>query len=194
MKDIKSTNEDVLKVAFTGHRPEKLGGYDFNNINNLKIMSALYKSTKSILETKFHDFKFICGGAIGVDQMGVFIVDKLRTNQFKDKNIKIEIAVPFKNQSNNWFTSEDVNRYKNQLKIADEVTYIDTLSDYKISGCEENVYHVAKLQKRNEYMIDKCDILIAVWNGSKSGTKNCIDYAKKKNKEIIYINVNDILR
>ena len=41
-------------------------------------------------------------------------------------------------------------------------------------------------------MIDNSDILIAVFDGSKSGTKNCIDYAKKHNKEIIIIDLNKI--
>lgn len=43
------------------------------------------------------------------------------------------------------------------------------------------------MQKRNEYIVDHSDKVIAVWDGSKSGTKNCIDYAKKVGKDIIYI-------
>lgn len=43
------------------------------------------------------------------------------------------------------------------------------------------------MQKRNEYMVDHSDKVIAVWDGSKSGTKNCIDYAKKVGKDIIFV-------
>jgi len=43
-------------------------------------------------------------------------------------------------------------------------------------------------QIRNEFMCDKCDILIACYNGDGSGeTYNCIQYAKKNGKEIIII-------
>lgn len=189
-----STSNKTLRIAFTGHRPDKLGGYDFYSVNNSKIMISLSKVVKSLLETGYNNFKFISGGAIGIDHMSVFIVDKLRNNQFKNKDIEIEIAVPFRNQSSNWFNQDDIDRYNAQLKIADKVTYIDTLNDYKVNDCEENIYHIGKLQRRNEYMVDNCDILIAVWNGSKSGTKNCIDYAKKTGKQIIYININDILK
>lgn len=44
------------------------------------------------------------------------------------------------------------------------------------------------MQKRNEWMVDNCDILIAVWDKSPGGTKNCVDYAESKKKQIIYIN------
>jgi len=44
-------------------------------------------------------------------------------------------------------------------------------------------------------MVDNADIVIAVWNGdekSKSGTWNCIKYARKKGKKIIYIDPNNL--
>jgi uncharacterized phage-like protein YoqJ len=39
-------------------------------------------------------------------------------------------------------------------------------------------------QKRNEWMVDNSDILIAVWDGSTGGTKNCVDYALKHDHRI----------
>lgn len=36
-------------------------------------------------------------------------------------------------------------------------------------------------------MVDKSDIVIAIWDGSNSGTGNCVNYAKSKNKKIIKI-------
>ena len=49
------------------------------------------------------------------------------------------------------------------------------------------------MQKRNEYMVDKCDILLAVWDGSAGGTNNCVKYARKLDKEIIIIDPRKIL-
>ncbi len=47
-------------------------------------------------------------------------------------------------------------------------------------------------QKCGEYVVDNCDILIAVWDGKKArgvgGTANIVRYAKEKKKKIIYIN------
>jgi uncharacterized phage-like protein YoqJ len=44
-------------------------------------------------------------------------------------------------------------------------------------------------QRRNEYMVDNADMVIAFWDGSTSGgTFNCVEYAKRKKKEIYQIN------
>ena len=60
-------------------------------------------------------------------------------------------------------------RYNHILKNAD---YITTISDH---------YYKACYQKRNEWMVDRSSLVIAAWNGQPSGTKNTIDYAKRKN-------------
>ena len=44
------------------------------------------------------------------------------------------------------------------------------------------------MQKRNEYMVDNSDYVIAVWNGKPSGTGNTVKYAKKKNKVALLVN------
>lgn len=41
--------------------------------------------------------------------------------------------------------------------------------------------------KRNEIMVDMADAVLAVWDGESRGTKYTLNYAKKKNKEIIEI-------
>lgn len=39
-------------------------------------------------------------------------------------------------------------------------------------------------QKRNEFMVDNSDIVIAVWDGSSGGTANCVKYALKKGRMV----------
>lgn len=51
----------------------------------------------------------------------------------------------------------------------------------------DEAYKPYLMQKRNEYMVDLADKVIAVWDGSKSGTANCVRYAKKCGKDIIKI-------
>lgn len=41
--------------------------------------------------------------------------------------------------------------------------------------------------KRNEEMVDLCDVLLAVWDGESHGTKYTLNYARKKGKKIIEI-------
>lgn len=133
-----------------------------------------------------NNFILLLVGALGFDQFATQVVLELK-NKYKDRKITLEIAVPFKNQPNKWFNKEDIERYNNQLKLADKVTYVDTLEKYKIQGFKEGLYHPVKMQKRNEYMIDDSNIVVSYWDGSKSGTGNCIRYAEKKNRKVINI-------
>ena len=41
--------------------------------------------------------------------------------------------------------------------------------------------------KRNEQMVDACDVVLAIWDGESRGTRYTLDYARKKGKEIIEI-------
>lgn len=180
----------MLRIAFTGHRPNKLGGYDWYNPKNQKIREAIYKEIiKIIYSTKESEFMFITGGALGVDQFAFDVVNKMTLNSPNIQNI---IAVPFKDQPNAWFNKNDINRYKEQLKQADRVIYVDELDEYKRTSTPEGRYNPQKLQIRNAYMVDNCDILIAVWDGSNSGTGNCVHYAKHKGVKIIQINPKEI--
>ena len=43
-------------------------------------------------------------------------------------------------------------------------------------------------QRRNEWMVDHADEVLAVWDGSPGGTANCVKYAKKLDKKIHTIN------
>lgn len=40
-------------------------------------------------------------------------------------------------------------------------------------------YGVEKMQVRNEWMVDHCDLLVALWDGSSGGTGNCVRYARR---------------
>ena len=44
------------------------------------------------------------------------------------------------------------------------------------------------MDKRNRYMVDHADYILAVWNGCPSGTGNTVRYAHKKGKTVIVIN------
>ena len=46
--------------------------------------------------------------------------------------------------------------------------------------------------KRNEEMVDACDAVLAIWDGESKGTKYTLNYARKKGKIIIEVNINEI--
>ena len=183
----------MINVCVTGHGPSNpnLGGYDLNSDKNQRIMLKLYQTVEDILkENPNETINCIEGGALGIDQMFFRSCEVLRA-KYPDK-ITLEVAIPFKNQANKWFNKTDIDRYYKQVLIADDVTFVDELEKYHLKGIENEVYHPAKMQKRNMYMVDKADIVIAVWDGSKGGTGNCVNYAKKINKTIIRIDPREV--
>ena len=162
-----------MKVSFTGHRPNKLGGYQNNPISDYVKEKLTEKIEKCILDGVDN---FISGMAIGVDTWAAEIVLQLKE---KYSHIKLEAAIPFKGQEGKWPDfSQDI--YNNILKKCDKITIV----------CE-GTYAAWKMQKRNEYMVDNSDLVIAVWDGTTGGTKNCIKYARSQSKKVIWINPND---
>lgn len=168
--DIYLFSMDNLKhkiCAITGHRPK---GFPWNyQDKNCGQHKEYLKSLEGVLsELIAEGFNyFISGGAIGADQDFAEIVLKIKKHY---PHIRLEIAVPCPNQDIKWCES-DKKRYRRILKKAD---FINILSTAYTSRC---------MQERNEYMADKCDLLLVVWNGQKSGgTYNTFIYAKGKNK------------
>lgn len=150
-------------VAFTGHRPDKLGGYKLPNPTYLHVCQQIDKALQEMKPEKV-----ISGMALGVDQWAAHIAYKLK--------IPFLAAVPFEGQEKAWPKISQVT-YHLLMRMASERHIV----------CDGG-YAAYKMQVRNEWMVDHCDLLIAVWDGTPGGTGNCVEYAKSKNKEIFYIN------
>jgi len=146
-------------VAFTGHRPNKLGGYRVPNRTSRWICFLL----EDILGGLRPDHA-ISGMALGVDQWAAVICCSLK--------IPWTAAIPFAGQELAW-PPESQREYNSLLKKAEKTFFV----------CEPG-YAAWKMQKRNEWMVDNCDLLIAVWDGSPGGTGNCVQYAKSRGREI----------
>ena len=179
-----------MDICFTGHRPNKLGGYDWRSPKNKEIMNRIRKTVTDLINSSDdREFTFFCGGALGVDQMAFEIVRYIRDQELKLNPVSISLilAMPFEKQDNNWFKQDDKDRLKKQRREADQVVLVDALTDYKYDRVPIGEYHPAKMQLRNEFMVDNSDVVIAVWDGSKGGTGNCVKYAEKNGRRIIRI-------
>jgi uncharacterized phage-like protein YoqJ len=169
------TEELRKKTAcFTGHRPDKYGDYDIKHESNKPIIKALTNAIELVINQEGIN-RFISGGALGVDTLAFYSVHKLKEKYEGITNI---LALPFEQQDKIW-TSEQKKWYRKMIELADEVIYVDTLEAYKIKDLIVGEYHPAKMQKRNEYMVDHSFVVIAMWDGSNGGTGNCVRYARK---------------
>jgi uncharacterized phage-like protein YoqJ len=151
-------------ISGTGHRPQKLGG--FSIVRN-KIFNYVCKTAEEIL-IKENPTKIITGMALGWDTWLAQIAYKLR--------IPFIAAVPFVGQESIW-PAESKSTYAKLLNLASEVVIVS-----------EGLYSPEKMQRRNEWMVNHSDKVLAVWDGTNGGTGNCVKYAASIGKEIIRIN------
>ena len=156
-----------MRIAVTGHRPNKLYGY---NIFSREWMSLKEEFKKLLVANRCTEA--ITGMALGVDTVFALAVLELQDEGY---NIKLHCAIPCRNHSCKW-NRESVELYDNILKRADVVKLVTDAE-----------YEPWMMQVRNEYMVDLADKIIAVWDGSNGGTANCVRYAEKKGKDIIRI-------
>lgn len=68
--------------------------------------------------------------------------------------------------------------YNKALELAEEVVNVDPSEEYP----GPQVY-----QKRNIWMVDHADFVIAVWDGSSGGTANCVKYAQSQSKPMMIL-------
>ena len=150
-------------IAFTSHRPDKLGGYKLPNPIYIHVCKQIEKALK-----EFKPEKIITGMALGGDQYAAMIAHKL--------GIAYIAAIPFEGQEKMW-PEESQKTYRLLRKLASQEVIVSP-----------GGYSADKMQVRNCWMVDNCNKLIGIYNGDKSGgTFNCINYAKSVNKDIFYI-------
>lgn len=146
----------MLILAATGHRPPKLGGYGDDVYDKLVQLA-----TGFMIETK--PDRVISGMALGWDQAWAQAAVDLR--------IPFIAAIPCHGQSSKW-PSKSVHKWKKLMALADRMVCI---SEHYTRSC---------MQDRNVWMVDNCDEVVALWDGSSGGTGNCIRYAMQMNRPI----------
>ena len=141
---------DPMILAGTGHRPDKLGGYDPHAVNQVMRFAeqVLTANKPSVV---------ISGMALGWD----IALAQAAVNL----GIPFRAYIPFVGQEQVWPSASRL-YYKALLAKAQET---------KI--CSTGGYTKASMQIRNQNMVDDCDVVAALWNGSPGGTSNCLTYA-----------------
>ena len=156
--------------CFTGSRPQKFSfGFDEKHPDCLRIKEMLFEKIEQAIADGF--VHFVSGGALGVDTWAAEAVLKLKK---RHSYVTLEVGVPCLEQEKSW-QRKDKQRYRDVLKRADEVT---VLQKNYTAGC---------MRRRNEYMVNKSSLVIAVWSGQKGGTASTIAYAKRHERTVVMI-------
>lgn len=155
-------------IAGTGHRPGKLFagmGRDPYRVEHLDVLANTIDSW--LMERDEEIRGIISGMALGFDTalaMAAVMND-----------IPFVAAVPFPGQEMRW-PRESRTRYESLLAQAAKVVYVS-----------DGGFAAWKMQRRNEWMVDKASDILTVYDGSSGGTANCIRYAEKVGKKIHHL-------
>lgn len=170
--------EGAMVICATGHRSDKLGcgkGDDWSSKSPKlqPVRKQIEEKLRAVLdfqvlagETKF---ELISGMALGVDQLFFSVGHQLR-KEYAEQGIAIILtaAVPCLEQDGIWKDDCKIS-YAAMLKAADKKVRISNKKYEQDKGC---------MQRRNKFMVDNADMVLAYHDGSEGGTKNCVDYAK----------------
>ena len=156
-----------MKIALTGHRPQRLFGEDLENENWTKIRKWL---KETLIENNCS--LAISGMAAGSDMLFALAVKDLKE---QGENIKLELAFP----CHGYGRKSSYNKYlqwrQEIIQSADKKTFI-----------HEKWCKTAD-DDRDKYMVENCDILIAIFDGNNvGGVYHTIQHAKRLGKKIIY--------
>ncbi|QZE11670.1 DprA-like DNA processing chain A [Streptomyces phage Karp] len=147
-------------IVGTGHRPEKITDRDWL----LEQITYVYMLAGAE--------KVIQGCAAGADLLLARVAYVM--------GIPYVAAKPWENHKarmggSSGFKNEDAVVYDKMIKYASEVVNVTGEIDYPGPWA---------YFRRNEWMVDQITpetgIVLAVWDGSPSGTSHCLEYAKKK--------------
>lgn len=148
-----------MRIAVTGHRPNKLGG----EYNGVGIYSNAIRRVMQEVIDLHKPTQLISGMALGVDQLWA---EAAILN-----NIPFIAAIPCTNQDLMW---PPVSRVRYNKILSNPLCSVHYVS--------MKPYTKECMQARNIWMVDNSDTLLAIWDGSAGGTKNCHDYAVNHRK------------
>ncbi len=166
--------EEISVCSFTGNRPEKLPwGDNERDSRCVELKSRIEDAIRLVHRAGARHF--ICGMAQGCDLYFAETVIALR-DEFQ--GITLEAAVPCESQTRGWPKSLR-DRYIYILHQCDKVTLISHRYD---PGC---------YQRRNKYMVDSSQVLIAARTGEPGGTEQTVRYAKSVGVRVIELVIDE---
>lgn len=164
-----------MNCALSGHNPHRFKfKYDERQRLCTKLKKALTAQIIAAYERGVR--RFFAGGAPGVDTWASEAVLELKTQPVY-ADMELVCVVPFPEQDARWILPQRA-RYRKILAQSSEIITISPQYN-------DDVY-----RKRNCYMVDNAEVLIAVYDNDKqmrSGVGQAVRYAEKRNREIILI-------
>lgn len=176
-----SSYDDRVVVSLTGHRPDKLAGYDMSHEFYSRLKSRLAKIIEDFLA--MHEIvECHSGMALGADTIWAQLIVECKRKY--GRRIRFVADIPDRNQSKLW-PLESHKLWQELLDQADEII------EYAHNHQGRSYAYI--LNQRNIGMIKACDYLIAVYNGDRfGGTANGVKDGERLMKKMIYLHPDGI--
>lgn len=168
------TVSSVIRIALTGHRPSKLGGYDLSKPGYADLQRGL----ETYIEKNLDVYDTVVGHsglALGADTIWSKAILAMKAKY--PGRVLFHAEIPMLEQAEAWFKPSDIEFWHEQVASADEKSVYGSLAGK--SDAERNKLAGKFLNVRNHGMLDHADVLLALHDGSGGGTGNAVAYAKK---------------
>lgn len=167
-----------MRVSFSGHRPDKIAGYNASPHSvEVAIRKALAEEVVRLCSQGADTF--LSGMAPGVDLWAADEVLRLRVEGRIGRDVRLVLAVPYPNFERS-FGVEWRPLYNEIMERADEVVY---LSQGYYRGC----YH-----RRNDYLAEQADVVVAYYEGSEGGTRYTLKRAEEWGRSVVNLHQREL--
>ena len=161
-------------VSLTGHRPDKISGWaEARGAIEVAIRKSLAEEIQRLVNEQGAT-TFMSGMAPGFDLWAADEVLRLRAERKIGESVRLVLAVPYPDFDRS-FASEYRALYESVMANADEVIYVSP------------GYHRGCYTRRNDFLTESADLVLAYYEGSEGGTRYTCRKAEKVGKKVINI-------
>lgn len=153
--------------CFTGHRPDKLPwGFDETDPRCAALKSAIAREMERLYQKGYRHF--ISGMAQGCD---LYFAEAALALRDEHPDVSVEGAVPCPTQADRW-PEPDRRRWRAILDACDLETVV------------QKEYSKFCMLRRDRYLVDRSNAILAVFDGTTGGTHYTLTYAVGRDREI----------
>lgn len=160
-----------MRVSFTGHRPDKIA--DWRKAPERAERAIRESVAAQVVELAGQGAEeFLSGMAPGLDLWAADEVLRLRAEGVLGAHTRLTLLVPYPGFERT-FETADKSLFVSIVERADEVVFVCPKYQH---GC---------YQLRNAALVERCDVMVAYYEGAEGGTRQTIKMALKSGKSVI---------
>lgn len=168
----------IISIALTGHRPNKLGGYNMEQPSYQKLQQHL----QQIIVKQFDVFDIVVGHsglALGADTVWTKAI--LAVKEQHPERVVFHAEIPCMEQSQPWFKQSDIDFWQHSVTSADLATVYGSLAEIPNVKDPKRIKLASQLLKeRNVGMMSHADWVLAIHDGTPGGTSHAVKYCNDK--------------